>query len=444
MILAALMLAALPSLPRATDALAPRRPNILIVTVDTLRADRLTSYGYQRKTSPNLDRLIDSGIKFTQARTIEPLTSPALCSLLTAAHPHEHGSTRNGLRMRPGMPSLPKLLQAQGYRTAAFVGSWTLRDKLSGLAEHFEHYQEVLTRRRWLGLVSSESTASDLNAGAIDWLEAHAGGHARQPFLVWVHYVEPHAPYRLHEEHLAALGIAPKKSPTPSERYDTEVVAVDQAIGELVAALERHGLEQDTLVLFASDHGESLGEHNYWGHGRHLYEPTLRIPMAINWPGQLAPRSISASALIIDLAPTVLGLLGLEPPVEFQGYDWSAVLAGAEAPADRLTRYQAHRGAVLSDHDSDLARRSGLLEVAVLQNGNKEIFRVQTGHRRLFDLHADPQEKQGLTEPRAEPSGRLQEWLRTVYKSLNNLDNHPPEPLDPESVEALRSLGYTN
>jgi arylsulfatase A-like enzyme len=364
--------------------------------------------------------------------------------MLTSTHPHEHGSTRNGLRLRPGMASLPKVLRAQGYRTAAFVGNWTLRDKLSGLAEHFEHYQEVLTRMRWFGLVSGESGASDLNDAALAWVEKQPEPAARRPLLLWVHCVEPHAPYQLHDEHVAALGLAAKKSYSPAERYDTEVAAVDHAVGELLRALKGHGLRENTLVLFASDHGESLGEHNYWGHGRHLYETTLRIPMSITWPGRIPAHTLSAPALIIDLAPTVLGLVGIEPPAEFDGFDWSTVLAGGQPPADRRTLYQAHRGAVLSGHDSELARRSGLLEVAVVENDRKEIFRVPTGHRRLFDLGADPQEVNGLTQARAEPSDQLQQWLRVVYQHLNELDSKPVQPLDEESVEALRSLGYVN
>ena len=120
-----------------------KKPNVVLITVDTLRADRISGYGYERPTSPHIDRLIADGVRFEEARTIEPLTSPALCSIVTSLYPHEHGSSRNGLRMRQGLPSLPKTLQAHGYRTAAFVGNWTLRDKLSGLAEHFEEFEEV-------------------------------------------------------------------------------------------------------------------------------------------------------------------------------------------------------------------------------------------------------------------------------------------------------------
>ena len=420
-------------------------PNVLFITVDTLRVDRVSWYGYGRSTSPNLDELIEQGVRFTQARTIEPLTTPALCSMLTSRYPHEHASTRNGLRMRSGFASLPKALQGRGYHTAAFVGNWTLRDKLSGLGEHFEAYENVMTRRRWFGLVRGEATADDLTEQTVDWIKAHRRAQRDQPFFAWVHYVEPHAPYRLHKKYLEQLGLQAASNFPPQDRYDTEIAFVDASIGHLLRELDNLGLMESTLIVFTSDHGESLGEHKYWGHGRHLYEPTLRIPMSITWKGQLAPRTVDAPALIIDLAPTVLSLLRQPHPSDFRGYDWARVLDGEEEPPrGRLTHYQAHRGAVISRHDSDLARRSGLLEVGLMQNGHKEIFSIQKNRRRLFDLEADPGELASLAESREEPTEGLLEWMRTIYTTLAALDEELPEPLDEESAKQLKSLGYVD
>jgi len=419
--------------------------HVLFVTIDTLRTDHVSSYGYERPTTLHLDRLIERGVKFTRARTIEPLTSPALCSMLTARYPHEHGSTRNGLRMRSGLPSLPKALQAHGYRTAAFVGNWTLRDKLSGLAEHFETYEEVLTRRRWFGLVRGEATAEDLTESTIDWISDHVRSRRTRPFFAWVHYVEPHAPYRLHRDQMERIGLSPAKDAPPIDRYDTEIAFVDQSIGELLHVLHDLGIEKNTIVVFASDHGESLGEHKYWGHGRYLYEPTLRIPMSITWPGRITPREIDAPSLITDLAPTVLALLETGTLPYSRGFDWSGVMAGREQPpATRDTYYQAHRGAVLSRHDSDLARRSGLLEVGILRGDRKETFRIPKNRRQLFDLAADPGEISPIGEAGDDPTEGLQEWMRTVYTSLSEFDTEIPEPLDEESAEQLKSLGYVD
>jgi arylsulfatase A-like enzyme len=419
-------------------------PNVLIVSIDTLRADHVSAYGYSRSTTPNLDAFISDGVRFDRARTIEPLTGPALVSMLTSVHPQDHGASRNGLRMRSGLASLPKALQANGYQTVAYVGNWTLRDKLSGLAEHFESYDEVLTRARWWGLVRKEADAEDLTDSAIGWLESNAVRPSVNPFFMWVHYVEPHAPYRLHRDHLEQLGLSSSDNQSPEDRYDTEIAFVDASIGRLLDHMNDTKLNEKTIIVFVSDHGESLGEHGYWGHGRNLYEPTLRIPMSITWKGHLRPGSIVAPSLIIDLAPTVLGLLEEEGPSTFEGFDWTGVFSGDAAPMDRQTLYQAHRGAVMSKHESDLARRSGLLEVGVIHDEKKEIFHVGKNRRQFYDIAEDPAELHDLSAKKEPPTEGLMTWMRTVFDGLIAVEDSPPEPLDEESVEVLRSLGYVD
>jgi len=445
---AALLLILLPALPLGEAAGEEQQtgyaPNILFITVDTLRTDRMSIYGYERPTSPNIDALMKQGAWFTQARTIEPLTNPALASMLTSLYPHEHGSTRNGLRIRSGLASLPKAMQASGYRTAAFVGNWTLRDKLSGMGEHFEEYQEVLTRNRWFGLLRREADAHDVSEAAADWIMEHVQARREQPFLAWVHYIEPHAPYRMWREYVEQLGLAKTDRYPPADRYDTEIAFVDDQIGALLKQLENLDIMQETLIVFVSDHGESLGEHGYWGHGRYLYEPTLRIPMSITWPGHIIPREVGAPALIIDLAPTILSVVGQQHPSGFKGYDWSAVFDGAPPPIDRLTHYQAHRGAVISRHDSDLARKSGLLAIGIIKNNRKEIFRLENKRRRVYDLEADPGELSSLSPKKESPSEGLQLWMSALDSALDSFEDMAPTPLDEESIRLLRSLGYVD
>ena len=346
----ALLLTASLGASGASDA---TQPNVLIVSIDTLRADRMSAYGYERETSPHIDGLIARGVNFTQARTVEPLTGPALCSMITSRHPHEHGASRNGLRMREDLESLPVLLRRHGYRSAAFLGNWTLKDKVTGMGDHFDTYETVLKHKRWFGLISGEATADDVSSHALDWLRAHVAERPHQPVLLWVHYVEPHAPYVLHEEYVERLGIdrTSGKKVRAADRYDTEIADVDRAVGELLAAYDEIVGERSTLTVVTADHGESLGEHNYWGHGRHLYDVNLHIPMALAWPGRVEPGSIEAPSLNIDIAPTIAGLLGIEVPLEFGGHDWAPTLIdGAPAPEDRLTHHQAHKGVVLSRH----------------------------------------------------------------------------------------------
>ncbi len=438
---------------------APRFPNVVVVTVDTLRADRLSAYGYRRPTTPNLDRLLARGARFTAARTAEPLTTPALATLLTSLYPHEHGATRNGLRLSPGLPSFARALRRRGFRTAAFVGNWTLRDRLSGLAEHFDEYQEVLTRKRWWGLFKGEATAADLTDAALGWLAGRAldagDGHAaqpaaRRPFLLWVHYVDPHAPYRLHPEVAARLGVRTAGEVAKSDRYDTEVAFADLHIGRLLAALESGaegaaGERTDTLIVFAADHGESLGEHGEWGHGRTLYEPALRVPLGIVWPGHVRPQAVDAPASSLDVAPTILGLLGLAAPPGFRGFDWSPVLAGrAPAPASRTLWFQAHKGAVLSLREAAAARRNGLLAVGMLAGSRMEILTPGAPPNRrheLYDLARDPGERTDLGAT-GTPSAGLRAWLATVTRGLALSDRRAPAAPDAESAAKLRALGY--
>ena len=426
----------------AEEAPEPLRgPNIVVISVDTLRFDRLSANGYSRPTSPNIDALFARGARFTGTRVPEPLTAPSMISMVTSLFPHEHGSTRNGLRMRPGLTSLPKILEFRGYQTAAFVGNWTLKDQISGLGEHFMLYNEIFNRKRWFGLWFSEATAEDLNQEALAWIEDHLS-RSRRPFLVWVHYVEPHAPYRFHSEFAADLGIRSASDAKASDRYDTEVAFVDDAIGDLVARFDDLARPIDPLIVLTADHGESLGEHDYWGHGRNLNDPNLRVPLGLAWKNKIVPTIIEAPASILDIAPTLLGLAGLKPPDAFRGFDWSGVLRGEENPPEgRVTLHQAHKGAVQGRSVIN-ARRQGLLSVARIAEGRKEIFRLKNNQHKVFDLTHDAAEQDNLTAVRTTSSAELLEWLRQVREGLAASDELPPPSLDEASLEQLRALGY--
>lgn len=446
-VLAGIALLAVSALPAAAaQRPGPRFPNILLISIDTLRADHLSSYGDPRPTTPYIDRLLAQGERFAEARAVEPLTSPSLCSMITSRFPHEHGSTRNGLRMRPGLESLPKLLARRGYRTAAFVGNWTLRDKLTGLGEHFQEYHEVFSRKRWFGLFDSEATGEDLTAAAGDWIEDYLQGGPTHPYFVWVHYVEPHAPYRFQEDFAGRLGIRKGGAVSKADRYDTEIAFDDREVGRLLTRLSGSPdrLPADTLILFLADHGESLGGHSYWGHGRHLYESGLHVPLGIVWPGRIPPGTIARPALLLDVAPTVLGLLGLPVPASFRGFDWSPDFRGEEAPAQRTMFFQAHKGAVQIAHKSSDARLKGLLEVGRITGDRKEVLDLRNGRVHVFDLARDPRERHDLAAAGQEPSKSLTTWLHTVRQGLRAASDIPATQLDAESEAHLRALGYIN
>jgi len=429
------------ALAAALTAAAEPPKAIVIVTIDALRADRLSGYGYPRPTSPAVDEIFAAGARFESARTVEPLTAPALCSMITGVEPHKHAATRNGLRMRSGMDSLPKILSGRGWTTAAVVSNWTLKDELSTLGEHFDHYGEVYTRRRWFGLLNPEATGEDVTDEALEWFEKHAAGSSPDPFFLWVHYVEPHAPYRFHREFADALGIT-DRDPSRSDRYDTEVAAVDRAVDRLLKGIEARVSADEMILIFTADHGESLGEHDYWGHGRYLYEPSLRIPMGIRWKGTVEQLVIEEQATILDIAPTILGLLGEEIPEPFVGMSWAGAITGGEALPERLLCYQAHKGAVLGEHDDDRKRSKGLLSVGYVEGDSKEILRVKNNTHSLFDLAVDPGELTNLVEANGPPSNRLLECLGSISEGLGALDRLTSKKLDDETIEQLRALGY--
>jgi arylsulfatase A-like enzyme len=421
---------------------AADRPSVVLVTVDTLRADRMSSYGYARPTSPRIDELLSAGARFATARTIEPLTNPALCSMLTGVPPEVHGATRNGIRIREGLASLPKTLADNGWRTAAFVSNWTLKDNVSRLGEHFEEYVGVFTRKRWYGLINSEATGEDVTDEAIDWVRDHVERNPDRPFLLWVHYVEPHAPYRFQKDFADRLGIE-GRDPSRSDRYDTEIAEVDHQIGRFLDVLDDAIDDGSRIVVFAADHGESLGEHDFWGHGRNLHEPGLAIPMGITWRGRIPETVVDAPALILDIAPTVLDLLGFDIPDGVAGVSWAGALtAGEPQPADRGICYQAHKGAVHGAHDSDRARSKGLISVGFVANERKEILRVKSNTHMIFDLDQDPLELENLAAVDTAPSEELLHCVGAVSEGLGALDRIATRKLSSEDVERLKALGY--
>jgi arylsulfatase A-like enzyme len=417
-------------------------PSIVVITVDALRADRLGSYGYERPTSPNIDRLLAGGVRFERAWTVEPLTGPAMSSMVTGLEPHLHGATRNGLRMQEGLDSLPKILARNGWHTGAVVGTWTLKDNLTLLGEHFDHYGERLRRRRWFGILNSEATGEDVTDDALAWVSTARENDPEKPLFLWVHYIEPHAPYRFHQQYADRLGINDDKLKR-SDRYDTEIAAVDDEIDRLLSGIRETVSDDNLLVIFSADHGESLGEHDFWGHGRYLYEPSLRIPLGIVWQGKIEAARVNSQATLLDLAPTILDLVGIEVPEEMPGLSWAAALRGGAVIEEQVRCYQAHRGAVHGGtHDSDKKRSKGLLSVGIIDGDRKEILRVVREKHLLFDLAADPGELRGAPGSDVRPSAELLHCFAMVSEGLGSLDHLAAQKLDAETVEQLRALGY--
>ena len=420
--------------PLATEASAGL-PDVVVITIDTLRPDRLSLNGYGRRTSPSIDALIASGARFSNARTPIPLTCPAMASMLTGLHPHEHGATRNGLPIREGLPSFAKRLRTNGYATAAFVGNWALSDHLCGLAEHFDRWDENLSTRPSL-FAGLEADADQLTTRALKWLRSRARRGERPPILLWLHYMDPHSPYSLNTHVLSQLGLGLGAFFSIEDRYDSEIAHVDRSVGEFLTEADALLDLDETIVLFASDHGESFGEHGYWGHGDNLSEEGLRIPLAITWPSRIDKAEIRAVASSIDVGGTLLGLIGDEANPDSNAFDWTRVLTKSAAPPrSRVTRHQAHGGTVAETADKDRARRNGLLAVALVTSDGTRIL-SNAGDATNLATGNDH-----LTRHR-EPAPELVDWYGEVSTALSGL----PASQELRLVDRLRlrALGYAD
>jgi choline-sulfatase len=286
------------------------QPNILLVTLDTTRADHLGAYGYKLGQTPRLDRLAKEGVLFERAMTAAPITLPAHASLLTGTYPFVHGVRNNGnFSLSASAPTLATALHDAGYRTAAFVSAFVL-DRRYGLARGFDEYDDRVGLER-----RGDRTA----AAAVEWLSAHAGGPA--PFFVWLHLYDAHDPYD---------PPPPFRGAFAGHLYDGEIAFDDEAIGSVVDRLAGADRLSSTIVAVIGDHGESLGEHGEDTHAVFVYDATLRVPMILTWPGRLpAGRRVPALVRGIDLAPTLLDLAGVPPLAGAHGRTLMPLVRGA-------------------------------------------------------------------------------------------------------------------
>jgi arylsulfatase A-like enzyme/Flp pilus assembly protein TadD len=296
---AALALAGPPPL-----ATAPTRPNLLLVTVDTLRPDRLGCYGSARIKTPAIDRLAAAGVVFDRAFAHTPLTLPSHASILLGTTPLTHGVHDNGyFKVPEGLPSLATTLKGRGYATGAFVGAFPL-DARFGLDRGFDVYDDRYGSGTGLDFQFVERKAENVVAAALDWLDGRAG-----PWFVWVHVFDPHQPYE---------APAPYAGLYKDDPYGAEVAYADASLAKLFAFLDRSSQAGSTVVVLTGDHGQSLGEHGETTHGYFAYNSTLRVPLVMAGPG-LKPGRVQANVCHIDIFPTVCDLLGLAPPSFLQG-----------------------------------------------------------------------------------------------------------------------------
>ena len=409
------------SVPTSDGATAPPE-NVLLITIDTLRADALGSYGSATASTPHLDRLAERGHRFSQATTVVPLTLPAHSSLMTATFPATHGVRDNGgYRLEESLTTLAERFQEAGYRTGAFVASFVL-DSRWGLDQGFDHYADDFDLEQFegaRGMDAIQRPADEVIDRAIRWLSETSGA----PFFAWVHLYDPHTPYAAPSE------FRQRFPPTRRGQYDAEVAWTDHQIGRLLDHLDEVGTLDNTLVVVLADHGEMLGEHRELTHGFFIYDAAVRIPLIFAGPG-VSTGQTSAQVRIVDVAPTVLSLLGLPPLDETQGVDLAASFRG-----EALAPLWAHS-------ESFYPRlHYGWSELQSIQDGRFKYIRAPRPE--LYDLHADPGELDDLSQSDPERLQSLSQRLDQMLEELGGQETlAPPAALDAGTLESLQALGY--
>ncbi len=426
-----------------------RRPNLLVYLVDTLRADRLGCYGYARPTSPHLDAFAKEAIVFERAFAQSSWTKASVASIFAGIWPRAHGIDSPEDGFAATLETLPELLQDSGYRTSAVTTNAYISPE-AGFARGFDQF---------VYLPNFPNRSNHVHRKAVQWLDNYLQEEDRAPFFLYLHTIDPHAPYappQLERQRLApnvpakfgsvrsirrlaAKGRTPRREEVQnlSDLYDGEIAANDRQFGRLLHALRQRDLYRETLIVFLSDHGEAFREHGVFGHGWDLYRETLQIPLLIKPPGESRPGSRTAStAQHLDLLPTLLTAAGLEPSVDLPGRDLLAPpppqAEGEPLLADRrrafsFLRYAGRTGASLVQGDWHLS----------------EPITHSFGHRtELFDLRADPLEQHDLFARNPVLGGYLRSQLRAKLSTAENLSAPPQTEIDEETRAGLRALGY--
>jgi arylsulfatase A-like enzyme len=470
------------------------RPNVLLITIDTLRSDRLGAYGYDRIDTPNIDALAAAGALFEYVVTDTPWTTPSMSSVMTGQYATVHGfKSTNTNRLALENVTLAEILHDAGYTTAAIVGSFPL-DAVFQLDQGFDHYDDEFTTSIWSmpghqfehieseffetpddqrffilskALNDSRREDAEVSAAAMAWLAANAG----RPFFLWVHYFGPHEKpdWKVAEERRNGRRIA---------MYDPDTAQTDAEVGRLLAAVDARGLAESTLVIFHADHGESLGEQGLVGHGQLLNEATMRVPLIMRLPERIAPGvRVAQLARNVDIFPTVLDAVGLPPAESAAGESLLPLVGGIAARgwASLRERFRAERAAYMEtyypahiafatpvDLPDGTRAKVGLIRRGIQTRGWKyvrsephpildvapesipqvpgELTRMLV-REELFQLAAESGEKQNVIRQHPAVAAEMRALLQRHLAEERERARVPLE-VDPETKLRLQSLGY--
>jgi len=419
--------AAPPARPKRPKA----RPNVIVYLVDTLRADHLGCYGYPKPVSPHLDRFAEGATLFETAIAQAPWTRPSVTSILTGLGPLEHGVRTLEDRLPDAADTLAEKLRAAGYRTAAFSTNWHVTAD-TGLAQGFDDF-----------FLSPQEDSAAVNRRVLAWLDAH---QSAEPFFLYIHALDPHAPYAPPPDLRQRFAPAahPQAGTTESLKriyavrgkrrakriaevaplYDAEIAANDRSFGALLSALKERKLFEESLIVFVSDHGEALGEHQDFGHARSLYADQLDVPLVVKLPLQARGERVSRLAQHVDLLPTVLAAAGLPPASNLPGADLFSPAGDREPAAFSHLSYSGREG------------------MSVVFDGWK---RIEPWSRKLGErpaLYRRGNERKDLAAENPVRNGFLGSLLRA--EKLRGRHGLRPEEagMDEETRRGLEALGY--
>ncbi len=446
-----------PAAFHATKVPPASGPNVVLISIDTLRADHMCVYGYHRPTTPRLSRLAGEARVFDRAYCTAPLTGPSVVSMLTGQYPHRHLVRLLWQKITAQNVTLADHLRRAGYQTAAVVSNIAVSDRACGLGGRFDHYDDRVDEPEPHRPSLLERRASRTTDAAVSWLERRRG--AQSPFFLWVHYIDPHGPYRAPEDapvrfahetpHAVDRARIPDYVYEPGivngmdyiDRYDEEIAYTDREVGRLLDALDRLGAGEDALIIVTADHGEHMidGDHLYFCHGHDVHESTVRVPLIVRHKSVPAGR-VDQPVSIVDIFPTVLGILGIPTPGDIDGYHLAGDLSRRPPPyaegRDSSGSGGLQRALIYPDRK------------VVVQHGMSNIPRAawavdawgDPGEIRRVDVGSDDPARQLLEQlirSDPHPGGRPRSYV------------HGENPMalvdqgaDGATRQALRSLGY--
>lgn len=465
----------------ATAAVRPasagpgERPNLIVIVIDTLRADHLPFYGYSRQTAPNLSALARQGMLFTQMYAQAASTRPSVATMFSSLYPAVHKTNENRDYFSNAIPRLPEFLQKAGYRTFAISANANVSPTF-GYAKGFDDFvvwkQESAFRITMMGRLAEDTltpgvlsrllgeraeivpTADAITDGTLRWVDQNPA----QPFFLYLQYIDPHDPYRPPAPYdrsfdrrtdppRRAGGVDPLQLLGPAadrekvgrwiDLYDGEILYADHHVGRLLQGLETRGLLRNSLVLVTSDHGEEFFEHGGERHGTSTYEELIRVPLIAWWPGRTPPgTTVSAPVTHLDLLPTLLEVAGVPVPPDSQGRSIAGVLRDPAAPLpSRLLFAQ-----IVQDG----------FELEMIRDGRYKLVRHNHGPRagqlELYDLESDPLERENRASKLAATTAGLLKALNAfnvvVSQKASEIKPEQVQKLDRDTERALRSLGY--